>query len=277
MLHGSGTNGLEGLDIKSDFTVEVDFSKFLTDRLALELIVATDSQELEIRGLSLGNVNHLPPTLTLQWHFMGQDAKFQPYIGAGLNATFFYGKSGAIDNLDLSTSFGLAAQLGADWKVTDKTLFNVDLKYIDISTDVETKAGDKIRASDPPGIDPSRFLAIPLFDLVVFSVLVVAGIRARRDPQAHKRLMLLQTIAILSAAIARWPLAIMQHGPLAFFGANDLYVLLVVGFDLATRGSVHRASLWGALAIVISQPLRLAISGTDAWLTFAHWAVSLVA
>lgn len=145
---GSGTNGLEGLDIKSDFTVEVDFSKFLTDRLALELIVATASQELQIEGISLGSVNHLPPTLTLQWHFMDQDAKFQPYIGAGLNATFFYGKSGAIDQLDLSTSFGLAAQLGADWKVTDKTFFNVDLKYIDISTDVETKAGDKIGTAD---------------------------------------------------------------------------------------------------------------------------------
>ncbi len=133
-----------------------------------------------------------------------------------------------------------------------------------------------VRASGPPGIDPSRFLAIPLFDLVVFSVLVIAGVRARRDPQAHKRLMLLSTIAILSAAIARWPLAIMQHGPLAFFGVNDLYVLVVVGFDLATRGRVHRATVWGALVIVISQPLRLAISGTDAWLTFAHWAVSLV-
>lgn len=133
-----------------------------------------------------------------------------------------------------------------------------------------------VRASGPPGIDPARFLAIPLFDMVVFPVLVTMGVRARRDRQAHKRLMLLSTIGILAAAIARWPLSIMQHGPLAFFAVNDLYILVVVGFDLATTGRVHRATVWGALVIVISQPLRLVISGTDAWLTFAQWAVALV-
>lgn len=133
-----------------------------------------------------------------------------------------------------------------------------------------------VRASGPPGIEPARFLAIPLFDLVVFSVLVVLGVRARRIPEVHKRLMLLSMIAILSAAIARWPLAIMQHGPLAFFAVNDLYVLLLVGFDLATMGRGHRATVWVALVIVISQPLRLAISATAAWVTFAHWAVSLI-
>jgi len=133
-----------------------------------------------------------------------------------------------------------------------------------------------VRAAGPPGIDPPRFLAIPLFDLLVFTVLVVAGVRARRKPKTHKRLMLLATIGILAAAISRWPLAIMQNGPIAFFGVNDLYVLPLIGFDLLTMGRIHRATVWGGLVILISQPLRLAISGTDAWLSFAHWAVALV-
>jgi len=34
--------------------------------------------------------------------------------------------------------------------------------------------------------------------------------------------------------------------------------------------------LWGSLAIIASQPLRLAVSGTPAWLAFASWAVALV-
>jgi len=132
------------------------------------------------------------------------------------------------------------------------------------------------RGAGPPGIPPRQFLAIPLFDMVVFAALVTAGIRARRDPQTHKRLMLLATIGILAAAIARWPLAIMQTGPIAFFGINDLFLLPLLAFDLATRGRVHRATLVGALVILISQPLRLAISGTGAWLWFADLAVSLV-
>ena len=132
-----------------------------------------------------------------------------------------------------------------------------------------------VRGSGPPGTDPWRFLAIPLFDLVVFGTLVGAGIRARRDPRTHKRLMLLATIGILAAAIARWPLEIMQAGPLAFFGINDLFLLPLVAFDLLTLRRVHKATLWGGLLILLSQPLRLLISGTDAWLAFARWAVGL--
>ncbi len=131
------------------------------------------------------------------------------------------------------------------------------------------------RGSTPPGIEPRRFLAVPLFDMVVFGALVFAGIRKRRDPPTHKRLMLLATIAILSAAIARWPLAFLKAGPPAFFGINDLYLLPLVGFDLATRGRVHRATLAGGLLIVISQPLRLLVSGTEPWLRFADLAASL--
>lgn len=132
------------------------------------------------------------------------------------------------------------------------------------------------RGSGPPGIDPARFLAIPLFDMVVFGVLATAGIVLRRDTQTHKRLMLLATIGILPAAIARWPLAILQAGPIAFFGINDLYLVPLVAFDVATRGRLHRATLWGSLVILLSQPLRLVISGTDIWVRFAEAAGALV-
>jgi hypothetical protein len=64
-----------------------------------------------------------------------------------------------------------------------------------------------------------------------------------------------------------------------FFGSMAVLIPLTVliGFDLLTMGRIHRATVWGGLVILISQPLRLAISGTDAWLSFAHWAVALVA
>ena len=68
----------------------------------------------------------------------------------------------------------------------------------------------------------------------------------------------------------------MQSGPIAFFSVTDLLLLPLVAYDLVTLGRLHRASLWGIGTIVVSQPLRLVISGTGAWLAFAGWLVSLV-
>jgi len=114
------------------------------------------------------------------------------------------------------------------------------------------------------------FLAIPFGDMLVFSVLVTAGIRYRRRAEAHKRLMLLATISILDAAIVRWPLAIMAAGPVAFFGVTDLLIVAGLVYDLMSRRRVHPAYIWGGLLILASQPLRLAIAGTSAWLAFAR-------
>jgi hypothetical protein len=114
------------------------------------------------------------------------------------------------------------------------------------------------------------FLAIPFGDMVVFSILAAAAIYYRRWSEAHKRLMLLATMSILDAAIARWPLAIVAAGPVAFFGLTDLFVAAGLLYDLSSRGRVHQAYIWGGLLIVSSQLLRLAIAGTDAWLAFAR-------
>jgi len=114
------------------------------------------------------------------------------------------------------------------------------------------------------------FFAIPIGDMVVFPILVGAGVGWRRDTETHKRLMLLATISILDAAVARWPLAIMSNGAVAYFGITDLYILAGVAFDLASRRSVHSTYLWGGLLIVGSQIGRLAVSHTAAWLAFAR-------
>ena len=78
------------------------------------------------------------------------------------------------------------------------------------------------------------------------------------------------TVSILAAAISRWPLALMSAGPVAFFGITDLFVAAGPVYDLATRRRVHPAYVWGGLLIVVSQPLRLAIAQTGAWLAMAR-------
>lgn len=124
-------------------------------------------------------------------------------------------------------------------------------------------------------VPPLQFLAIPIFDMVLFPAFVWVGLTKRRDLQSHKRWMLLATISLVTAAVARWP-GMAPLGPLAFFGVADLFVVALGIWDLRTRGKLHPATLWGGIIMIASQPLRLAVSGTAVWLAFAHWATSLI-
>jgi hypothetical protein len=122
-----------------------------------------------------------------------------------------------------------------------------------------------------PGVSGLAFLAIPMFDMVVFAILAGSGLALRRRLETHKRLMTLATIGLLSAPLARIPW-VFRAGPPGFFGLTDLFIVAMLVYDLATRRRVHPATVWGGLVLVASQPLRLMISGTAAWTAFAAWA-----
>ena len=123
----------------------------------------------------------------------------------------------------------------------------------------------------PLGVPPLSFLAVPFFDMVVFTGLVATGLWHRRRADTHKRLMTLATISLLAAPIARLPFGARMVGLPGVFALADLFIVVCIVYDLATLRRVHPATIWGGLAIVISQPLRLAISGTGMWLGFARW------
>lgn len=136
---------------------EVDFTYMATNHIGAELIVATTRHDISGKGSvsALGNVGHtwvLPPTLTLQYHFM-PDAKIRPYVGAGVNYTVFY-SSKASDSLDdalgkthmkLDDSFGYAFQAGVDVDITKKVFVNLDIKYIDMSTKARLNSAGTLR------------------------------------------------------------------------------------------------------------------------------------
>lgn len=127
-----------------------------------------------------------------------------------------------------------------------------------------------------PGPPPLIFLVVPLGDILVFALLVGAGLHFRRRSDMHKRLMLLSCVGMLTAAIARIPLDFIQAGGLPmFFALTDLLVLACVAYDTAKHRRLHPAFGWGMLLIVLSQPLRLVLSGTPAWQQFATWLVSI--
>jgi hypothetical protein len=125
------------------------------------------------------------------------------------------------------------------------------------------------RGGAPPGIEPLPFLAIPLFDMVLFATFVTSAIVLRRNKEAHKRLMLLAYVSLVGAAAARLPGP--PPGPFAFYGIAFLFVVAGALYDLLSRRRVHPAYLWGGALIAVSVPTRLVISSTGAWRTIAEF------
>ena len=138
-----------------------------------------------------------------------------------------------------------------------------------------TTAITAARLGHTPGPPPLIFLAVPLGDMLLFSILVGIGLYFRSRPEIHKRLMLLSCLGMVTAAIARIQIDSLQAGGLLlFFGITDLCVLACVAYDTIKNRRLHPAFGWGLLLIVASQPLRLALTSTPAWKQLAAWLVS---
>lgn len=146
------------VSVDSDTSVTLNFSYMMTDVWALELLAAIPfKHDIDlVGGTKVGSTKHLPPTLSVQYHFNPTE-KFQPYVGLGLNYTNFFDEktTGALEGLDLSLgdSWGLAGQIGFDVLFNDDWFFNLDVRYIDIDTKARV-AGDSIGKVE---IDPWVF------------------------------------------------------------------------------------------------------------------------
>jgi hypothetical protein len=130
------------------------------------------------------------------------------------------------------------------------------------------------RGAAPPGVDPLSFMAIPLGDMLMFGGFIAAALAWRRVKETHKRLMLLAYASILAAPAARLP-GVLALGPLAFYAIGFLIVVAGVIYDYVSRGAVHRAYLWGGGLLLLSVPVRLAISGTEAWKAVARALIAM--
>jgi outer membrane protein len=127
-----------GLKISDSVVPELDITYFFTQNIAAELILGTSHHNIKGKnGLAavgkVGSTWVLPPTLTLQYHFTNFGA-FKPYIGAGVNLSIFYGENprqaGGFHDLKLSTTVGVAGQVGFDYMITKNWGWNVDVKRI---------------------------------------------------------------------------------------------------------------------------------------------------
>jgi len=127
---------------------EVDLSYFFTDHIAAELIAASTRHEISATGTSLGRVDVastfiLPPTLTLQYHFLPRGF-IDPYLGAGLNVSFWYDTNpagGAVTKVGLNTVAGPALQAGFNVKLGHGLFANFDVKQIFIDPEARIDGG----------------------------------------------------------------------------------------------------------------------------------------
>lgn len=158
---GVKTSGLGNLGGKAtldnDTQLGLNFAYMLTDNLGLELLAATPFKHnvhiknTAVGSMKLGSLKHLPPTLSAVYYPLDSKSAFQPYVGAGLNYTWFFdeslsgtAKDGlAARNFKVKNSWGLAAQIGADFMLTDNLMINGQVRYIDIDTkaSLDTVAG----------------------------------------------------------------------------------------------------------------------------------------
>jgi len=134
--------------LDSDTQLGLNFAYMLTDKVGIELLAATPfSHEVGVKGLGgldgkLGDIKHLPPTLSVVYYPLDSKSAFKPYVGVGINYTTFFQedlsserKAQGFSNLDLDDSIGLAFQVGADYMLTDKLMINAQVRYIDIDTE----------------------------------------------------------------------------------------------------------------------------------------------
>ncbi|ASU31945.1 OmpW/AlkL family protein [Mucilaginibacter xinganensis] len=152
-----------GVNISNTVVPEVDFTYFFAKNFSAELILATTRHKVNTTGsnltaigasssadVNLGKVWLLPPTLTLQYH-VPTGCAVKPYIGAGVNYTFFYSadKGPTVRAIDYQNKFAFATQAGVDYNITKKVFLNLDLKKIFLSTNVTVDASNLTPAANP--------------------------------------------------------------------------------------------------------------------------------
>ena len=138
--------------LDSDTQLGLNFMYMATDNIGVELLAATPFTHTVgtkgLGGLKLGELKHLPPTLSAVYYPLDKSSAFQPYAGIGINYTWFFdtelsseAEAAGFNGLDVDDSWGLAYQLGMDYMLTDNVMLNAQVRYIDIDTTATTYRG----------------------------------------------------------------------------------------------------------------------------------------
>lgn len=125
------------------------------------------------------------------------------------------------------------------------------------------------------GLNPETFYVIPISAVSLFAVFTFFAWRARRQPAAHKRLILIGTIALMDAAVARWPVALFHTKPPMMDAVIFSFLLAIMVFDLATQKRILKPTLWASLLLVAVHLTRVPIGMSHPWHAFAAFMLKL--
>jgi outer membrane protein len=153
------------VDVDDDTQLGITTVYMVTDHIGLELLVATPFEHdisSGFLGVDVGTAKQLPPTLNLQYYFLGTDSSFRPYAGVGINYTIFFDEdtAGEFDaiagksDLQLDDSWGLSLQVGLDYHINDKWLLNATVWNLDIQTTATIKTENLGTVRTDVDIDP---------------------------------------------------------------------------------------------------------------------------
>ncbi|MDZ7908729.1 MAG: OmpW family outer membrane protein [Gemmobacter sp.] len=124
-------------EIGSNTRPTITFEYFIRDNIGLEVLAALPfKHDIKIGGAKVGSTKHLPPTVSVNYHFPTGGA-LKPFIGAGINYTTFFEDRSPLGDLKIDNSWGLAAHLGVDYAISEKGALRMDLRYLDIDSDVK--------------------------------------------------------------------------------------------------------------------------------------------
>lgn len=126
------------------------------------------------------------------------------------------------------------------------------------------------RKSVPPG-DPLTFYYAGLSQLLGFAVFVYLAFRSRSNPVAHKRLIMLATLLLIDAGIARWPIRWISRNELMMSAVVYSFLLLIATFDWLSRDKVHPVTIWGGGCVILLRETQRWIGPTRVWHSVAQW------
>jgi len=123
----------------------------------------------------------------------------------------------------------------------------------------------------PTTFNPLPFMVIPMGDIGLFAILAAAAMYYRRDPETHKRLMILANINIVAPAVFRLGFPRLPvFGFYSFWAVVDVLVLAGPIYDLIRGRKLHKAYLYGGLLIIAAQPFRIWFMNTGFWDSIAR-------
>lgn len=147
------------VEVSDDTQLGLTLGYMLTDHVGIELLAATPFEhDVTLKGIGglngkLATIKQLPPTLSLQYFPMDPSSKWQPYVGAGINYTYFFDeelkdarKAQGFSQLDRESSWGLAVQAGIDYMLTDRIMLNAAVWRVDIDSEATARLnGAKVK------------------------------------------------------------------------------------------------------------------------------------